>query len=104
MPMHILKPFVQQPLIQYDYCSHGNGMFDRDGADVMVHLPSSADGQPEKNTSYVPSYFAFFSRNPFLGFLGGDLSGRLLRHSIEFHPINQDFIWKYSKCEKWLKV
>ena len=70
MPMHILKPFVHQPLIQHDYCSHGNGMFDRDGADAMVHLPSSADGQPEKTLATYLVILPFFLGTRFWVFLG----------------------------------
>ena len=77
--MHVLKPFVQRPLTSHDYFSRSDDKFGQVGADAIVHLPSLADLQPEKNASYGPSYFAFFSENPFLDFfLGGDLSGPLL--------------------------
>ena len=57
--MHVLKLFVQQPLKRIDYCSRGDNMFGRAGANVMVrHLLSSADRRPEK--TLATGYFAFF--------------------------------------------
>ena len=53
----------------------------------MVHLPSSADRRPEKNTNFGPSYLSFFSKEGFRVFLRGILSGFL---SKELGGANSD--------------
>ena len=45
--MYVLKTILQQPLTQHDNCSCVNDMFGPAGVDIIVHLPSSADRQPE---------------------------------------------------------
>ena len=69
MPIHTLKPFLQQLLTRHKYYSRGNDMFGWAGADVMVHLPYLVDRQPEKNASYGPTYVGFSFRTLSWGFL-----------------------------------
>ena len=76
MPVYVLKPFVQQPLMPHNYRSRGKVMCCPEGTKVMVHHPSLVD-----YLVILPVY----SGNLFLVvFLGGDLSGRLLRRLYEW--------------------
>lgn len=72
------------------YCSCGDNMFGRVGADVMVHLPSLANRQPEEDASYEPSYLAFISRNSFLRFFS---LGRLIMIPVKHISIHSVTAW-----------
>ena len=65
--MYVGKPYIQRPLTRRHY--YQNRCIDLLGqaaADIMIHLPSSADRPPEKR---VATYLAIlpFSRNMLLG-------------------------------------
>ena len=53
MSMYALNPFVKQPLTLHNNCSHNHVMFGPDGADIMVHLSSLTDPQPETNQTLI---------------------------------------------------